>query len=109
MSFVCLLPLQVKESGLQCAYQEYRGTNLLIKKVMALPFLLSAEIPGMFARMEEEATTTPMQTVCKVKKISLVGILVSFAPITLNVQRIPSFVCCVTVCELGGVSSNAIV
>lgn len=29
---------------------------------MALPFLPSAEIPGMFARLEEKATTAPMQT-----------------------------------------------
>jgi len=29
---------------------------------MALPFLPSAEIPGMFARLEKKATTAPMQT-----------------------------------------------
>ena len=56
------LPCQVQELGLQCAYQEDRGTNLLIKRFMALPFLPSSDIPRMFARLQEKATTLPMQT-----------------------------------------------
>ena len=55
------LPLQVQELGLHPAYQEDRGTTILIKKFMALPFLPSREIPDTFARLEAKATTAPLQ------------------------------------------------
>ena len=45
--------------GLQSDYTNDRGTYAFIRKVMALPFLPAEEIPGMFARLEEEIAASP--------------------------------------------------
>ena len=53
--------LQIQELGLQTAYQSDDGTFKHLRKIMALPFLPPSQIPPMFARLQLQATTEPLQ------------------------------------------------
>ena len=53
--------LQIQELGLQTAYQSDDGTFKYLRKIMALPFLPPSQIRAMFTRLQQQATTEPLQ------------------------------------------------
>ncbi|KAK3745180.1 hypothetical protein QZH41_000202 [Actinostola sp. cb2023] len=52
---------KVQEYGLQTAYSQNDGVYQLIRKVMALPFLPTDEIPLMFTRLSVQAQAPPLR------------------------------------------------
>ena len=56
---------KVQELGLQIPYNEDDGTHRYIRKLLALPYLSSSEIPTQFRILEGEATTAPLKLLVK--------------------------------------------
>ena len=56
---------KVQEVGLQTTYQQREGTHLIIRKLLALPFLPGRDIQRAFQRLRDrvEGTSQPLQEV----------------------------------------------
>ena len=56
---------KVQDLGLQTSYMEREETYNFCKKLMALPYLPSDSIPGLFAHLQGTATTNGLVQLCQ--------------------------------------------